>query len=280
MRASRSVALEAKPEHNRRYTNARQTRAGNATVGQTLTLLGTAFDQGVTQHRVDQINKFYNPSATLDYEGQGMQIGYISDSFGATTTVTTPATDVANYDLPGAANNPAGNTQPVVVLARISRAAPTKAAPWCRSATRWLRRPAWLSPRPTPARWASPTTSARWPVWPATRIPPRPSRVSPPTRSATTWVTQDEPFFEDGIVGNAVNDVAAAGVSYFSSAGNDIGTYDYDADFSLRAQRHGPDRRDQRRAGRHQHQPGQRSDEPVPGRLPQFQSLAARRTWR
>ena len=28
-----------------------------------------------------------------------------------------------------------------------------------------------------------------------------------------------------------MNDVVAAGVSYFSSAGNDIGTYDYDSDY-------------------------------------------------
>ncbi len=41
----------------------------------------------------------------------------------------------------------------------------------------------------------------------------------------------DEPFFEDGIIANAVDDVSAAGVSYFSSAGNDIGTYDYDSDY-------------------------------------------------
>ena len=41
----------------------------------------------------------------------------------------------------------------------------------------------------------------------------------------------DEPFFEDGLIGNAVDEVFGAGVSYFSSAGNDIGTYDYDSDF-------------------------------------------------
>ena len=41
----------------------------------------------------------------------------------------------------------------------------------------------------------------------------------------------DEPFFQDGLIGNAVDDVAAFGVSYFSSAGNDIGTYDYDSDY-------------------------------------------------
>ena len=41
----------------------------------------------------------------------------------------------------------------------------------------------------------------------------------------------DEPFFEDGLIGHAVDDVFDAGVSYFSSAGNDIGTYDYDSEY-------------------------------------------------
>ncbi len=46
---------------------------------------------------------------TIDFEGSGMSIGFISDSIGNT------ATDVNNFDLPGAGNNPV-NTQPVVVL--------------------------------------------------------------------------------------------------------------------------------------------------------------------
>ena len=50
--------------------------------GTTVPLLGTAFDQGVYQHRVDQINKFYNPDANIDFEGSGMSIGFISDSIG------------------------------------------------------------------------------------------------------------------------------------------------------------------------------------------------------
>ena len=38
-----------------------------------------------------------------------------------------------------------------------------------------------------------------------------------------------EPFFQDGIVAQAVDEVAAAGVSYFSSAGNRPATQAYDS---------------------------------------------------
>ena len=37
----------------------------------------------------------------------------------------------------------------------------------------------------------------------------------------------DEPWYEDGIIGAGVDDCAAHGVAYFSSASNDIGTNAY-----------------------------------------------------
>ena len=40
----------------------------------------------------------------------------------------------------------------------------------------------------------------------------------------------DEPFFQDGIIGDGVDDASAAGVAYFSSAANDFGTNGYDSD--------------------------------------------------
>ena len=48
-------------------------------------------------------------------------------------------------------------------------------------------------------------------------------------RSATTWATSTSPIFQDGIIGDGVNDASAAGVCYFSSAANDIGTNGYDS---------------------------------------------------
>jgi hypothetical protein len=75
----RSVILELKPRHAPLVQAddevAKSAARTNVTAGQTLTKLGTTFDQGVTQHGVDQFNQFYNSSAPHDYEGQGMSIG-------------------------------------------------------------------------------------------------------------------------------------------------------------------------------------------------------------
>ena len=77
MHEVRSVSLGLKPDLDRSVRP-----GGGIQPGTTMPLLGTAFDQGVYQHRVDQINKFYNPSARADYEGSGMSIGFFSDSIG------------------------------------------------------------------------------------------------------------------------------------------------------------------------------------------------------
>ncbi len=226
----RSVRLEAKPEHNTTRAeilkSALQMGGANATSGEALTLLGTAFDQGVTQHRVDQINKFYNPAATLDYEGAGMSIACLSDSFGATTTTTT-ATDVSNFDLPGASNNPAGNTTPVTVLADYSGGTDEGRA-MCQIVYK-------MAPKAAVGFATADTGEVGF----ANNIRAL-AGLAGYTYSGQTFAAdvicddvgyQDEPFFEDGIIGNAVNQVSAAGVCYFSSAGNDIGSYDYDSDF-------------------------------------------------
>ena len=88
--------------------------------GETLNIIGTVFDFGITQHRVDQINQTYNPLAPVDYEGQGISIGAMSNSYdsGNSSNSTTAAQDVASGDLPGTGN--AVNPQPVVVLQDIT----------------------------------------------------------------------------------------------------------------------------------------------------------------
>ena len=107
----RSVHLSLKPHHSR------SVRPSQLVSLAALGTVGTTFDQGVTQHRVDKINKLYNPSAPVDYEGTGMSIGFLSDSFNTSGSNPNASQDVANKDLPGPSqSNPAINTQPVVVL--------------------------------------------------------------------------------------------------------------------------------------------------------------------
>ena len=226
-----NVMLEAKPEHNRITAKALQASlqpgGPKATSGQQLTLLGTTFDQGVTQHRVDQINKFYNPFAAADYEGQGLSIACLSDSFAATTTNGSVATDVTNFDLPGASNNPVGNSTPVFVYGDFASGS-DEGRGMCQIVYK-------MAPKAAVGFATADTGEVGF----ANSIRGL-AGLTGYTVSGQTFAAdvicddvgyQDEPFFEDGIVGQAVNDVSAAGVAYFSSAGNDIGSYDYDSDF-------------------------------------------------
>ena len=94
----RSVQLALKPYHGRRIPPA-GAKAGIATpaVSGPLGMVGSTFDQGVTQHRVDKINQLYNPSAPVNWDGSGMTIGCISDSFDTSGTGSA-ATDVGTGD--------------------------------------------------------------------------------------------------------------------------------------------------------------------------------------
>lgn len=222
MHEVRSVKLGLKPELNRRGGGGGGQSGGGVQPGTTLPLLGTAFDQGVYQHRVDQINKFYNRRARLDFEGSGVSVGFLSDSFG------NAATDVANFDLPGAGSNPV-NTQPVVVLQDIS-------------STDEGRGMVQIGYKMAPKARLAFATAFTGEVGFANNIRALAALPGFSYPAATQQGFKadvicddvgygDEPFFQDGIIANAVDDVFAAGVSYFSSAGNDIGTYDYDSDY-------------------------------------------------
>src|SRR5205814_9881248 len=74
--------------------------------------------QAVNQHRVNRINSFYNSGVPLNWDGTGMSIGVMSDSFDSQPSeeggFTTAPADVASQDLPGTGNTT--NSQPVVVL--------------------------------------------------------------------------------------------------------------------------------------------------------------------
>ena len=94
IRGVAAVILELKPRHKQLPTTAPDAlgvigaNAGAApsdTVGEVMNKLGTDLRPGChpAPHRPDQ--SVYNPSAPVDYEGQGMQIACISNSFNAHT---------------------------------------------------------------------------------------------------------------------------------------------------------------------------------------------------
>lgn len=234
IRGVRAVILELKPRHNRPASAERPVVAPvvDATNGQVLNKLGTAFDQGVTQHRVDVINRFYNGLSTgLDYQGSGMSIGFLSDSYNtafASGNAREAAARVTAFDLPGAANNPV-NTQPVVVLQDFP------------GGTDEGRAMVEIGYKMAPKARLAFASADFGEVGFANNIRALAglSGFTYPAGTQQGFAAQvicddvgyfDEPFFQDGIIGNAVDDVFAAGVSYFSSAANDIGVNGYDSD--------------------------------------------------
>jgi hypothetical protein len=222
----RSVILELKPRVSKAMNPAFSGASPSVMPGDTLKKLGTAFDQGVVQHHVDQINQFYNSAAASDFEGQGMSIGFISNSYADSGD---PAVDVAHFDLPGAANNPT-NTQPVVLLQDDGGGSDDEGRAMVQIGYK-------MAPK---ARLAY-ATAQFGEVGFANNIRAlggMPDFVYPPgTQQGFAADTicddvsyYDEPYFQDGIIGQGVNDVAAFGVAYFSSAANDIGINGYDSD--------------------------------------------------
>jgi hypothetical protein len=217
MHEVRSVSLGLKPELNRPVRP-----GGGIQVGATVEILGTVTDQGVFQHRVDQINQFYNPNATIDLEGSGTSIGFISDSIGSTTT------DVNNFDLPGASNNPV-NTQEVVILQDLPGTDEGRAMGQIVYKMAPKARIGFATANGGEVNFANNIRALA--ALPGFEYPPEIQKGFKADVICDDVGYSDEPFFEDGLIADAVNDVAAAGVSYFSSAGNDIGTYDYDSDY-------------------------------------------------
>jgi subtilase family protein len=221
----RSVHLSLRPHHSKRPGKGPAIDAVTA-----LGTLGTAFDQGVTQHRVDKINRIYTPSAPLDYEGTGMSIGFLSDSFNTSGTGSY-TTDVANRDLPGAGNPT--NSQPVVVLEEGPSGATDEGRGMVQIGYK-------MAPK---ARLAF-ATADTGEVGFANNIralAALPGFTKPPAFQQGFRADVicddvgyfDEPYFQTGIIGNGIDDVYAAGVSYFSSAANDIGINGYDSDLRI-----------------------------------------------
>lgn len=214
----RSVILQLKPIHS----------------------VGAVTSQGVNQHRINRINKMYNPNIPLMIDGTGMSVGVMSDSFDSQPSeeggATTAQADVASGDLPGLPGGvPPGpvntnpNTQPVVVLEDFN---PTPGA------TNEGRGMCQIVADIAPMARIGFATADTGEVGFANNIRAL-AGLSGFTKDPS--VQQgfkadvvcddvsylDEPMFQDGIIAQGVNDVVNAGVTYCSSAANNWGTDGY-----------------------------------------------------
>jgi hypothetical protein len=146
--------------------------------------------------------------STHGVDGTGVTVGVLSDSYDRNATdATSAAGDIATGDLPGAAN-PCGRLTPVNVLSDPPVSNPIDEGRAMAQLVHDLAPGAALSFH---TAFVSQTDFAQ-------------GIIDLQVAGAQVIVDDvsyyEEPFFQDGLVSNAVNQVTAAGVTYFSSAGN------------------------------------------------------------
>ncbi len=231
----RAVFLALKPQLNGARQPGPVTARKEAPPPPNFAMVGTKFLQGVTQHRVDKINQFYNPAAPVNFDGTGTTVGVLSDSFNrrATNTATNPnyQTNLNNNDQPGGPNSPINPTQVVVLEDTVDANSDEgrgmteivyKMAPKAKIgfATAFMGEVSFAN--------NIRALSGLFPGVPNTQ----------PSFKADVIVDDvsygGEPVFADGgVVMNGVDDVTAVGVSYFSSAGNSYGVSVYNSDLRM-----------------------------------------------
>ncbi len=164
--------------------------------------VGKTTSQGATVLKTDQVN-------ALGITGKGITVGLLSDSYDTSVTPIRAAKDVKSGDLPGV-GNPNGYTQPVVVLQDFP------------NGTDEGRGMAQIVHDLAPAAKLCFATADISDVSFGDNI----RALADKTGACGADVIVDdvvyffEPMFSDGVIAQAADDVAAQGVSYFSSAGN------------------------------------------------------------
>ena len=140
-------------------------------------------------------------------DGSGVRVGVLSDTYSRTTFPTSAATDVANAELPGPAN-PCGNTTAVQVL---DPGPTTNVIDEGRAMAQIVHDLAPKSPLAFSSAFNGDLDFA--------------DEIRALQAAGSKVIVDDvsyynEPFYQDGPIAKAVNDVTAAGATYFSSAGN------------------------------------------------------------
>jgi hypothetical protein len=177
---------------------------------------GAATSQGLRQHRINRLPAGIN--------GRGVTVGVMSDSYDREGSITTAADDVASGDLPGPGNPQ--NATPVTVL--------QEGDPGDTDEGRAMLQ---IVHDVAPKAKLGFATANGGEVNFANNI--RSLAALPGAPHAVDGFRADiivddviyptEPMFQDGVVAQAVDDVAAAGVSHFSSAGNRAASEGYES---------------------------------------------------
>jgi hypothetical protein len=179
--------------------------------------VGATTSQGTTVLRTDVLNQ-------RGITGTGITIGAMSDSYDRAAIADRAANDIATGDLPGP-GNPLGHTQPVVVVQDNDPTDPTS--------TDEGRAMLQIVHDIAPDSKLCFATAFLGQISFASNI----LALADAKHGCHADVIvddvsySDEPYFSDGIIAKAVDTVAAAGVSYFSSAGNS-NQESYDATFA------------------------------------------------
>ncbi|MDB5308180.1 MAG: hypothetical protein JWO38_2382 [Gemmataceae bacterium] len=172
-----------------------------------VTSAGAVTSQGVQAVRSNLVTQY------LGLDGTGTTVGVLSDSY---NVLNGAAADVASGDLPGPAN-PNGHTTPVNVVA--------DAATGTDEGRAMLQIVHDVAPGAHLAFATAGTTQAQF----ASNIRALAAAGADVIVDDFTFLT--EPMFQDGLVAQAVNQVEAAGISYFSAAGN-LGRGSYQQGFA------------------------------------------------
>ncbi len=147
--------------------------------------------------------------ADFGVDGSGVTVGILSDSFDTDSgAATDAAADVASGDLPGAAN-PCGYTQPVGVLSDFFSGESADEGRGMAQIVHDLAPGARIS---FATAFTGETAFA--------------NNIRSLASAGASVIVDDvgyleEPFFQDGPIAVAINEVVGKGVSYFSAAGND-----------------------------------------------------------
>ncbi|HVD41874.1 MAG TPA: S8 family serine peptidase [Solirubrobacterales bacterium] len=164
---------------------------------------GSVSSEGVAQLHADAARTQFG------VDGSGITVGVLSDSYARDTGAATDAAeDVESADLPGSANECSGQTTPVNVIEDLSE-------PGSDEGRAMLQ----IVHDMAPGANLSFATAFESEEGFAKNIEKLASAGADVIVDDVAWF--EEPFFQDGPIAVAVNEVASEGVTYLSAAGND-----------------------------------------------------------